>query len=154
MKKSFGILVLLLIFGQVISAQQKKITLEDIWGGSFSAERLEVLRSMKDGQHYTILNIDREAKVSSIDKYEYKTQEKVATLLESDAANGIPFFTSYGFSEDESRVLLATAVEPVYRRSRLGIYFVYDLETNTIFPISETKIKPYWRTDEVKVGWK
>ena len=51
MKKSFGILVLLLLFGQVVSAQQKKITLEDIWGGTFSAEGLEVLRSMEDGQH-------------------------------------------------------------------------------------------------------
>ncbi len=141
MKKSLGILVLLLLFAQAISAQQKKITLEDIWGGSFSTEGLEVLRSMEDGQHYTILNIDREAQVSSIEKYEYKTQEKVATLLKSDAAKGIPFFTSYSFSADESRVLLATEVEPIFRRSRLGIYFVYDLENNRLFPISETKIQ-------------
>ncbi|MGB5508405.1 S9 family peptidase [Robiginitalea sp.] len=141
MKKSFGILVLLVIFWQILSAQQKKITLEDIWGGSFTTEGMEVLRSMKDGQHYTILNIDREAQVSSIDKYEYKTQEKVATLLKSNAASGIPFFTSYSFSADESKVLLATEVEPIYRRSRLGIYFIYDLENNTLLPISDTKIQ-------------
>ncbi len=141
MKKSFGILVLFVIFGQILSAQQKKITLEDIWGGSFTTERMEVLRSMTDGQHYTILDIDREAQVSSIDKYEYKTQAKVATLLKSDAASGIPFFTSYSFSADESKVLLATEVEPIYRRSRLGIYFIYDLESNTLLPISDTKIQ-------------
>ncbi|MGB5189755.1 S9 family peptidase [Robiginitalea sp.] len=141
MKKRFRILVLLVIFGQVLSAQQNKITLEDIWGGSFTTEGMEVLRSMKDGQHYTILNTDREAEISSIDKYEYNTQEKVATLLKSDAATGIPFFTSYGFSEDETMVLLATAVEPVYRRSRLGVYFVYDLKNNKLLPVSDTKIQ-------------
>ncbi len=120
---------------------QQKITLEDIWGGAFRTERMEVLRSMADGQHYTVLNQDRDKGTSAIDKYAYKTQELVGTILKSDAAAGIPKFSSYRFSEDESKVLLATEVEPVFRRSRLGIYYVYDLEAKTLVKISENKIQ-------------
>lgn len=122
-------------------AQQKQITLEDIWGGTFSTEGLEVLRSMKDGQHYTVLNSDPGAQTSSIDKYRYSTQEKVATLIATDSLSGIPYFTSYSFSEDESKVLLATKVEPIYRRSRLGIYYIYDFATGGLVQISNQKIQ-------------
>jgi dipeptidyl-peptidase-4 len=140
MKKHIGIVLLLLLFVQALAAQQKKITLEDIYGGTFSTEGLEVLRSMKDGQHYTVLAADRKDQTSSIDKYRYSTQEKVATLLASDT-QGIPFFTSYAFSADERKVLLATEVEPVYRRSRLGIYYVYDFGSGELTRISEEKVQ-------------
>jgi dipeptidyl-peptidase-4 len=140
MKKHWLIWVLL-IAGPVLIAQQKQITLEDIWGGTFSTEGLEVLRSMKDGQHYTVLSSDPGARTSSIDKYRYSTQEKVATLVATDSLSGIPYFTSYTFSEDESKVLLATKVEPIYRRSRLGIYYIYDFATGGLVQISNEKIQ-------------
>jgi dipeptidyl-peptidase-4 len=140
-KIHLSILVFLLALGQVLVAQQKKITLEDIWGDAFTTERMDVLRSMKDGKHYTILNTDLQREISSIDKYQYGTQEKVATLLQTDAASNIPFFTSYSFSEDETKVLLASEVEPIYRWSRLGLYFIYDLQSGTLRPISDEKIQ-------------
>ena len=129
-----------LLIGAVLSAQ-KEITLEEIWGGAFRTEGLDVLRSMNDGQHYTVLNTDRGQKISSIDKFEYRTQQQVATLLQSDPEKGIPFFTSYSFSEDESKVLLATEVEAIFRRSRLGIYYIYDFSTSEIVKIAEAKIQ-------------
>ncbi len=141
MKKHLAIALLLLVFGLVLSAQQRKITLEDIYGGTFSTEGMEVLRSMNDGQHYTLLTSDRTNRTSSIDKYRYATQEKVATLLASDAAGDIPFFTSYAFSADENKVLLATEVEPIYRRSRLGIYYVYDFQSGALTRVSGEKIQ-------------
>lgn len=129
-----------MVFGPVLLAQQK-ITLEEIWGGAFSTQGLDVLRSMNDGLHYTVLNADQPNQKSSIDKFDYQTQQKVATLVASDSIKGIPFFTSYTFSKDESKVLLATAVEPVYRRSRLGIYFVYNLQTGDLTRVSGEKIQ-------------
>jgi len=139
--KKHWLLWVLLIAGPVLMAQQKQITLEDIWGGVFSTQGLEVLRSMNDGQHYTILNSDSQARTSSIDKYRYSTQEKVATLVATDSLSGIPYFTSYTFSGDESKVLLATQVEPIYRRSRLGIYYIYDLSSGDLVQISNEKIQ-------------
>jgi len=141
MKKQYWLLWVLLVASPVLMAQQKQITLEDIWGGTFSTKGLDVLRSMNDGQHYTILNSDPKAQASSIDKYRYSTQEKVATLVATDSLRGIPYFTSYSFSEDESKVLLATQVEPIYRRSRLGIYYIYDLSTGDLVQISNEKIQ-------------
>lgn len=136
MKRPVWFYAVLIMAAFAVQGQQKKITLQDIWGGTFRTQGLEVLNSMKDGQHYTVLN--RDALGSRIDKFEYATQEKVATLLQSNAVSGIPAFSSYTFSDDESKVLLATEEEAVYRRSRLGIYFVYDLESKEL-----TRVAPY-----------
>ena len=141
MRKQYWLVWIWVVASPLLPAQQKQITLEDIWGGAFTTEGMEVLRSMNDGQHYTILNSDPEARMSSIDKYRYSTQEKVATLVSSDSLSGIPYFTSYTFSGDESKVLLATEVEPIYRRSRLGIYYIYDLSTGDLVQISREKIQ-------------
>lgn len=154
MRKQHWLFCLWVVVAPVLWAQQQKITLEDIWGGTFRTEGLEVLRSMKDGQHYTVLNSDSENGVSSIDRYQYSTQEKAGTLLASDPDKGIPFFTSYAFSEDESRVLLATEVEPVYRWSRLGVYYVYDLRDGTIARVAPEKIQePAFSPDGNKVAY-
>lgn len=141
MKRRSGLCLFLLLAGALVAAQQKKITLEDIWGGAFRTEGLEVLRSMKDGQHYTVLQTDQAGERSSIDKFEYQTRQKVGTLVENDPAKGIPYFSSYAFSDDESKVLLATEVEAIYRRSRLGIYYVYDLAGGGLKQISGNKIQ-------------
>jgi len=141
MKSSHWLFCFWILLGTTLYAQQQKITLEAIWGGEFQTEGMDVLRSMNDGQHYTVLNTDREAERSSIDKYQYSTQQKVATLISTDPDQGVPFFTSYSFSEDESKALLATEVEPIYRRSRLGIYYIYDFGSGEVTRISAEKIQ-------------
>ena len=81
MKKT---LLLLLSLSSLVFAQQKEITLEDIWvDGTFRAERLNAFHSMSSGDYYTILNTDNASNNSSLDKYDYKTQAKVATLINS-----------------------------------------------------------------------
>ncbi|TAI48042.1 S9 family peptidase [Flagellimonas allohymeniacidonis] len=133
-------------------AQQKKITLENIWNGTFRTEGMEVLRSMKNGKQYTVLNFNRSPRNSSLDKYDYTTLEKVETLVASSSQ--IPYFTSYTFSDDESKIILATEVEPIFRRSRLGIYYVYDIASKGITKISESKIQePLLSPDGSKVAY-
>ncbi|MEO1548591.1 MAG: S9 family peptidase, partial [Bacteroidota bacterium] len=122
-----------------LSAQKKKITLEEIWNGTFRTERMEVLRSMKDGQHYTVLNYERSPRKSRLDKYAYASLEKVETILESSGE--VPFFTSYTFSKDESKILLATEIEYIFRRSTLGVFYVYDIGTKSLVQVAEDKIQ-------------
>ncbi len=141
MRKKYLLIGIWLVVGPLLVAQQREISLEDIWGGTFRTEGMQALRSMKDGSHYTVLESDRGARESRIEKYRYDTQEKVATLVATDSLLGIPYFSSYTFSEDESKVLLATQVEPIYRRSRRGVYFVYDLETGDLKQIAGEKIQ-------------
>ena len=122
-------------------AQTKKITVEDIYQGAFRTEGMQALRSLKNGKQYTILNEDRTDGSTRIDKYDYKTLEKVATIISSIDLEGIESFSSYEFTEDESKLLLATEVESIFRRSTLGIYYVYDLASKSLTRISETKIQ-------------
>ena len=131
--------IIFLLFTTIVISQKKKISLEEIWGGSFRTEGLDVLRSMKNGTQYTVLNFNRATGTRSIDKYDYKTQKKVSTIVSSSV--DIPPFSSYAFSADESKLILATEVEPVFRRSRLGIYYVYDIATKSLTKIAEQKIQ-------------
>lgn len=113
---------------------------------------MDVLRSMDNGTQYTILNTARSPRSSSLDKYDYETLEKVETIVASSDA--IPYFSSYTFSDDESKVLLATEVEPIFRHSRLGIYYVYDIASKELAKISETKIQePILSPDGSKVAY-
>jgi dipeptidyl-peptidase-4 len=68
-----------ILFISFVSAQQKNITLQDIWGGTFRTERMQSLHSMNNGQQYSVLNFDRSAASSSIDLYDYETLEKIKT---------------------------------------------------------------------------
>src|SRR5690606_26221205 len=123
MDKRILLCVSLLGLMTLSTAQKKEISLEEIWGGDFRTESMDVLRSMNDGKYYTVLNRTRSPQSSSLDQYDYRTLEKVGTVVASSPT--IPYFTSYSFSADESKVLLATQVEPIFRRSTLGIYYVY-----------------------------
>lgn len=139
MNKRILMMVSLLGSLALSTAQKKKIGLEEIWGGAFRTESMDVLRSMDNGKHYTVLNRGQSPLTSSLDKYDYRTLEKVGTIVASSPT--VPYFTSYSFSDDESKVLLATAVEPIFRRSRLGIYYVYDIASKELVQIASEKIQ-------------
>lgn len=137
-----------------LSAQQKDITLEEIWGGEFRTQGLDVLRSLDNGKEYSVLNYDRTAKASTIDVYDYRSGNKVKTLLSSKDLDGIDYIISYEFSDDESKLLLATQLKQVYRRSSLGTFYVYDLDSKSLTLVSENKIQePTFSNDGSKVGY-
>jgi dipeptidyl-peptidase-4 len=149
----FKSLALLVFFVTTLaSAQNKEITLEEIWDGTFRTERMDALHSMKNGQQYSILNYKNG--VSQIDIYDYKTLSKVSTLLSSSDLSGIQSFSNYTFSEDETKVLLATNVESIFRRSTLGNFYVYDTKTKTTTIVSEEKIQePTFSADGSKIAY-
>jgi dipeptidyl-peptidase-4 len=152
MRKITTLFAFLFVSVAILTAQKKKITLEEIWGGTFRTEGMDVLRSMKNGKQYTVLNFNRNPRSSALDKYDYATLEKVETLVAS--SGDIPFFSSYEFSDDESKIILATEVEPIFRRSRLGIYYVYDIGSKSLKKISENKIQePELSPDGSKVAY-
>lgn len=134
-------------------AQKKQITVEEIYAGAFRTESMDALRSMKNGKQYTILNFNREARTVSLDKYDYRTLEKDEIIVSSADLGGINF-ESYEFSEDESKLLLATEIEPIYRHSRLGVYFIYDIAGKGVVKISEHKVQsPSFSPDGKQVAY-
>lgn len=136
------------------SAQNKDITLDDIWNGEFRTERMDALHSMKNGQQYSVLNFDRETRSTSIDIYDYKTLQKVKTLLSSKDLDDIAYFSGYTFSTDETKVILATNEEKIYRHSKTGEYFVYDTSNNSLELVFENRIQePTLSPDGEKVAF-
>ncbi len=147
-------LLLCFLFVSPLLAQKKVITLDEIWDGTFRAESMEVLHSMKNGQQYSVLNTNNITGATSIDIYDYKTLEKVRTFVTSIDFQAFDNFTDYAFSPDETKVILATEVEPIFRRSKRAIYYVYDSSDNSVQPISEDKIQePTFSPDGNKVAY-
>lgn len=149
------LLLLFCIFATFLtSAQNKEITLEDIWTGAFRTEGMDALHSMKNGQQYSVLNFDRTSGTTSIDVYDYKTLKKVKTLVNSNQLEAIPNFSDYTFSEDESNILLATDVTRIFRRSSLGTYYVYNTKTKDLSLVAEEQIQePTFSPDGTKIAY-
>lgn len=143
-----------LFISTILSAQTKEITLEEIWNGSFRTERMDVLHSMVNGQQYSVLNFNRNTRTTSIDIYDYKTLNKIKTIINSSDIEELDYFTDYTFSKDETKVLLATNEESIYRRSTLGNYYVYDVENVSLTMVSDDKIQePTFSPDGLKIAY-
>jgi len=124
---------------------KKNIDLKDIWRNyEFIQESVSGLRSMNDGKHYTV--IEKGESGNNLVKYAYKSGEKVANVI--DAADlkyeGKTLkMDDYEFSTDESKILIATELEAIYRRSKKAFYYIYDLNSKEITPLSEGKKQMY-----------
>ena len=154
MKISRQLLFFCFLATLLTSAQTKKISLEEIWNGTFKTERMDALHSMKNGQQYSVLDFDRNSGITAIDVYDYKTLKKVKTLVSSDGLEAITYFTDYTFSEDESQILLATDITPVFRRSTLGKYYVYTIKSKALTLVAEEKIQePTFSPDGTKIAY-
>ena len=116
-----------LVLSQPLAAQDlKKVSLEDVFKkGSFSQKSVYGINWMKDGQFYSS-QVERNG-APAVVKINVTTGEEVGVLLDGKAL-GIDFL-DYSFNADESKALLATDVEPIYRRSSKGIFYVVDMAT-------------------------
>lgn len=142
------------IFISPVEAQQKNITLEEIWGGSFRTEGMDDLFSLKNGREYAVLNFDYQTKKSTIDVYSYKDGTKQRTLINSANLPGINRILTYSLSKDESKILFAADLQPIYRRSTLGTYYIYDLATKDFMLVATHKIQePTLSNDGSKVAY-
>lgn len=137
-----------------LTAQNKQITLEEIWSGAFRTQGMDELNSLNNGKQYAVLNFDRASRSTSVDKYDYETLKKTETIVSSADLDQINYFLSYQFSEDESKLLLAVDLKPVFRHSTLGIYFVYDVATKKLTRVAEDYIQePTFSPDATKVAY-
>lgn len=134
-KKLFLVKILfLLIVGNTFAQEGKKeITLEEIWKYyKFRREFVDGGKSMNDGEHYTLVEDN------GIQKFEYATGKKVEDLVLPDmfGSNEVKI-GSYGLSKDESKVVIGSDLEKIYRRSRKGNFYVLDLKTKDFQNLTE-----------------
>lgn len=132
MIKSWKVLSLALIamIGLVLSTQAqslKKVSLEDVFKKStFSQKSVYGINWMKDGQFYSSL-VQRSG-AAAVVKINLATGQEAGLLLDGRAL-GVNF-SSYSFNADESKALIATDVESIYRRSSKGVFYVVDMASS------------------------
>lgn len=129
MKKILLVLLAFVTLSTSLSAQ-KKFDYGDIMKGTFRQKSVYGVRSMKDGKSYTVTENGK------IVKYSYKTGSNEGVIFDgNDAATKLDF-SDYTFSGDEKKILFTTNDKPIYRHSFTADYWVYDIASRSMKPLS------------------
>lgn len=122
---------------------QTSITLEDIWAKSvLYPQRMAHLSAMKNTNQYTVLNYDRQSNSQQIDLYDFATLKKVKTIFDTKNFQlEIKSISDYSFDKSESKILIATNTQSIYRHSFIADFYVYDIKNQTLQRVSDKKIQ-------------
>ena len=105
-------LLLLLVGGVTAESVSARNEYAEILRLRSKNESVHGIRSMADGEHYTVL------KNNNIVRYRYDSETAGEQLL---PATGLKI-SDYTFSPDEQRILIASGRTPIYRRSYTTTY--------------------------------
>lgn len=127
-----NLLFILCFISASIVFAQKEITVSDIYEkGTFRQESVYNVNWMNDGKYYSALDDNK------VQKINVENGEVVETLVDGDQLEPELKIRSYSFSKDEKKLLLATDVNYIYRRSFTAQYYVYNLENESLKPLSK-----------------
>lgn len=119
-------LLVLTLFVVATATGQARFTYDDIAQGKFAQKSVAGLRSMNDGEHYTVMD------GAVISKYSYRTGKLIDTIYDASVIGA----NDYQFSADESKILLRYDSRPLYRRSAFSRYEVYNVSTGLSSPLT------------------
>lgn len=121
-----------------VSSQDKELTLESIYlKPEFMPKGAGSYNSMKDGNFYSSLDDE-----SDINVYDYETSTLKNTLMKgrdfsSAIGNENADILSYKFSNDESRILISTDIQRIYRTSYVANFYVWDINKKQAIKITK-----------------
>jgi len=126
-----------LVFQSSVNAQTG-ITLEDIWKNyKFYEKSVPGFNFLNDGRHYTKLNQDRD----QILKYDITTGAMVEQIWSAANFAGEAGFegeiSAYTFTDDESKIVIESRRESIYRRSSKAVFHIYDRTSKKLSPVYE-----------------
>ncbi|KXK21123.1 MAG: dipeptidyl-peptidase IV [Candidatus Parvibacillus calidus] len=154
-KKLFILFLAISSSALLIAQGQKSFDLNDVFRkGTFRTKSLPGFAYMKDGKSYIInkgdaLEINHVLDGKSLGTY-ISSEQWIA--LVGDNSAGIE---SYQFSEDESKVLIVTGSEQIFRHSSKGKTFVFDKKKGSGVVVFDGKpvSNPTFSPDGMKVGF-
>lgn len=127
-------------FNYAPAQKQQELTNELIWRDyAFYARRVQGFRSMNDGTHFTRLQQGRSGNAILKSSFLSFTAEPEVFVHPDELVYNEKKLTvdDYQFNADETKLLIATDYENVYRRSYTATFYIFDLETRNISPLSE-----------------
>ncbi|MDI6033187.1 S9 family peptidase [Flavobacterium sp. LB2P84] len=134
---------------------QQKITIDEIYNGTFRAQGMDELQSMKNTNQYTVLNLDNQSRSMQVDLYDFATLKKVATLIDTkshkELSNGID---SYTFDASEKMILLACNTNQIFRHSFTADYYLYDIASKKLKKLFDFQVQePTFSPDGKKIAY-
>lgn len=134
MKNNILLLIALMFATLTSSGEKSEEYLKAFTSRSLRPERMNELKAMSDGEHYTML-ADEGKKIVM---YNFKTGKAEKTLLDVENTKGakIKRITGYEFDSTENRILVSTERNYIYRRSFNTAYFIYNVSRNELESLS------------------
>jgi len=141
MTRNLFFIILLSLSAAFLKAQNgnNPIQLKDIIERKYAPMGVEEMRSLPDGEYYTMLSSDRKA----ILKYAYKTGKVTDTLfnVKTVRETQLDRIEGYLISSTGYRILVWTNREYIYRRSWKADVYDYDVRRNYLKPLSDSEGK-------------
>lgn len=149
--KHYSVLFLFLcvsIFGQ------QKITVEQIYNGTFRAQGMDALQSLKNTNQYTVLNMDRASRSMQVDVYDFATLKKSATLIDTKNHKDMPMIDGYTFDSTEKSMLIACNSNQIFRHSFTADYYLYEIASKQLTKLFDFQIQePTFSPDGKKIAY-
>jgi dipeptidyl-peptidase-4 len=131
--------VLLLFVTISITTFSQTLTLEDIYKkGVLRSEGISGFQHLPTSDCYTVFS------KTGIDKHHFATGEFVNNILSDKTIEILTKYEiamedidSYSFSKNEDKILFATEVEFIYRRTTKGFYYIFDIKENRVKHVSD-----------------
>lgn len=110
---------------------QSRITVDDFTiRDTFAEKKVSGINWMNDGKFYTALTDNK------VLKYDITTGQPVQTLVDGGTLFPAIVIDDYSLSADETQLLLQTEKQSIYRHSFIAGYFVYDIGSKQLKPLS------------------
>ena len=134
---------------------QQKITIDELYNGTFRAQGMDELQSLKNTNQYTVLNADRQSRSMQIDLYDFATLKKVSTLIDTkshrELSGGID---SYTFDASEKMILLACNTNQIFRHSFTADYYLYNITNKKLRKLFDFQVQePTFSPDGKKIAY-
>ena len=126
------LLLLVLVLAQSVWAAD--IDLRELMNGGYRANRMSEATPMADGKTFARMSDDG----ARVEVCSFETGKAVRTLFDAATARGHKLERIEGFivSPDESRLLIQTNTQSIYRHSFSAEYYIYSVRNNTLEPLS------------------
>lgn len=151
--RKFFVMCAALFMAVSSTMSQDMLSIKDIAAGKFAAERLSAVTPLKDGESYAMISKDGK----KVEKYSYKTGKRTGVLFDVNNTVGesVDGFDNYIMSPDETKMLIQTKTERIYRRSFTATYYIYNIADRRLERLSDggPQQSPVWSPDGLKVAF-